>query len=477
MEAPGAKLDCRGAERPSPRGQFRNSLSGNTIAGRYEENVASVSTGFCVTLFAKDQAIGTIAEGEKYVLRRWKSGDRFPTPRVVMYDQFGNSFSRTRSDRTSTRRNGDRPEAAYERDVNAVLSSKITEGYTDPFIQNRVYQSISTGSGSIVLGNPYARPGDYQMRLRVEGFEENAVTIEVQVRGCMINEESAQDDEFCKPCNSNQYNFRNDRWNDRCLPCPENADCATRFILPQAGYWNAFPCSPHMDRCINKEACEMTEVDAVENRLDEERPCEHSNDSLQQYQSSQCAEEYSGVLCGSCKETAGRLSAFSCATCIPRRIALIALVGIEAVQLLLALLPASEALGAGTRRADSRSHSWKTAGNAGRESDLQASLESSPDSPESGTEILVTVDSAFLGTFDSRSYEERAARQRFLGTLKVGDPLLLVATLRVLSDRHQLSADCVRRRIDGRFLEHIGLRSVRDMGCVRASETHPLNCL
>ena len=424
MEAPGTKLDCRGEERPSPHGQFRQSFFDNTIAGRYEENVASVSTGFCVTLFAKGQKIGAIAEGEKYTLRRWKSGDRFPTLHVVMYDPFGNNFSRTRSDRTYAKTSGERPEAVYERDVNAVLSSKIAEGYRDPFIHNRVYQSITTGSGNISLGNPYARPGDYQMRLRVEGFDKVPVTIEVQVRGCTINEESAQDDHFCKSCNSNQYNFRNDRWNDACLPCPENANCATRFTLPRAGYWNSFPCSPHMDRCIYKEACEMKEVDAVENRLDAERPCEQSNDSVEQYQSSQCAEEYTGVLCGSCKETAGRLSAFSCATCISRKIAAIALIGIEAVQLLLVLLSVRETLGAGTGHTDGRSPFWKTTRTARRASDLQARHDySAPNSSESGAEMLVSVDSAFIGTFDSRSYEERAARRRFLGTLKVRDAL------------------------------------------------------
>ena len=421
MEAPGAKFDCRGEERPSSHEQFRQSFFNNTIAGRYEENVASVSTGFCVTLFSNDQKIGAIAGGEKYTLRRWKSGDRFPTLHVVMYDPFGNDFSRTRSERASAKTSDERPEAVYEQDVNAVLFSKIAEGYRDPFIQNRVYQSISTGSGNITLGNPYARPGDYQVWLRVEGFEEVPVTIEVQVRGCMINEESAQDDRFCKTCNSNQYNFRNDRWNDACLPCPENANCTTRFTLPRAGYWNSFPCSPHMDRCIYKEACEMTEVDAVENRSDEERPCEHSNDSVQQYQSGQCAEEYTGALCGSCKETAGRLSAFSCATCIPRKIAAIAMLGIEAVQLLLVLLPVMETLGAGTQHTDGRSPFWKITREGRRASDLQARPDSTPNSSESGAEILVSVDSAFVGTFDSRSCEERTTRRRFLGTLKVYD--------------------------------------------------------
>ena len=233
-------FNCQTMERPpsnAPGEYFRN----NTVVGGYEENLASLSVDFCLYVFEGGRLVETISEDKKYRLPNWRSGDDFPVLRVVMYDAFGNNFSRARNKDILTLTAGHEPEVAYDLPVDLVLSSKTETGTTSPFLSNIVTEDISSGAANISLGNPFVKPEKYELTLLVEGFERQNVTLEVQVRDCTINEESDRDDTFCRPCDSNHYNFHSAGLGWNCTICPDNADCTTAFVFPQEGLLERVP--------------------------------------------------------------------------------------------------------------------------------------------------------------------------------------------------------------------------------------------
>ena len=413
-------FDCQTMERP-PSNAFGENFRNNIVARGYEENLASLPVGFCVSAFIGGRLAETISENSKYVLPRWRSGDGFPVLRVVMYDQFGNNFSRTRNEDFLERTPGNEPENAYHQPVHVILSSK-TENAKDEsmdrrFLRNSIYEDVSSGSGNISVGNPYVKPEQYQLTLLVEGFEQRNVTVEVQVRDCTINEESGRGDTFCGPCDSNQYNFHSADTGGKCALCPENADCATAFIFPRMGYWNAFPCSNQMERCAYEEACNFTRPNMLEGVTDPETPCVFSDDVIELYQSSQCAAEYEGPLCGSCLDGAGRLGSFVCTPCMSELLAVVGQFGVLVLQLILALLPMRETLNIERDHLQDRMTTLSFMRRTRRSIRSPGSYRSFRGGPISRSRRSAGVQA---GTSrNSTACKVSRAKRRFLGTLKV----------------------------------------------------------
>ena len=411
-------FNCQTMERPQSNAlgeNFRN----NIVFGGYEENLASLSVGFCLYAFKGGRLVETISADKNYTLPKWKSGDDFPILRVVMHDQYGNDFTRTINKDFLNKTSGYEPEEAYDQPVNVVLSSKTKIETTSPFLRNRVYEDISSGSGNISVGNPYVRPGRYQLKLGVEGFEEQSVTLEVQIRDCAINEESDRDDTFCRPCDSNQYNFHSAdlAWN--CRLCPDNAECTTAFIFSREGYWNAFPCSNQIERCVYEDACNFTGLDMVEELTRSEKPCLFSDEVIEQYQSSQCAAEYEGPLCGSCLNDTGRLGSSVCTPCMSEFLAAVGQLGILLFQLFLALLPIRETLNAESDHLEDRMTALSFARRtrrAIRPPGRYASFRGGP-IPRGRTAGVRAG-----RTTHSTAQKVSKARRRFLGALKVTCP-------------------------------------------------------
>ena len=456
-------FNCQIMERP-PRNAIEENFRNNTVARGYEENLASLPTGFCVSVFKGDRVVETVTEDRKYVLPHWRSGDDFPLLRVAMHDHLGNNFSRTRNEDFVKTTSAYEPEDAYDQPVNVILSSKTENGTTRPFLRNSVYEDISFGSGNISVGNPFVKPGRYQLTLLVEGFEQQSVTLEVEVRNCTINEESDRDDTFCRPCDSNQYSFHSADKGGNCLLCPENADCTTEFVLPRKGYWNAFPCSDQMERCVYEGACNFTGSDMLEELTQSEVPCVLSDDIVQQYQSSQCAEEYEGPLCGSCVDDAGRLGSFVCTPCMSESLAVVGQLGILVFQLILALLPIRETLNAESDHLEDRMATlsfMRRARKAIRPPGKYASFGSGPSSP-----VSTSAKPQRRRATCSTARKVSRAKRRFLGTLKVISSVLSIESESkfLLADRHKSSPDGRDCSLTGRLVELYHHLFLKNMG-------------
>ena len=339
----GSKFNCQTMERP-PYNPFKNSrFFNNTISRGYEENLASPSTGFCVFFIKLDRLHAFFFDDPTPTLKEWKSGQDLPVLNVVMFDAFGNNFSVARYNRSSMKRLPDSAEDVYDEPVYAELSSIPETDSTMHFLENRVQEDISSGTGNITVGKRYVKPGSYDLNLHVDGCKRKQdITLRVNVRNCTINEESVQEGEFCKPCKLNQYSF--DLNKTDCEACPEHADCRTNFTVPRKGYWNSFPCSHQMDRCAYEEACNFTGWNMLQDPSLDEMTCNFSESSVTEYRASQCANEYTGPLCGSCTTTSGRLGSFECESCISLPLAVLGLIAVLAFQLILAYLPIKETL-------------------------------------------------------------------------------------------------------------------------------------
>ena len=424
-------FNCQTMERP-PSNAFGKKFHNNTVIRGYEDNLASLSVDFCLYVFKGGRLVETISEDKKYMLPNWRSGDDFPVLRVVMYDAFGNNFSRTRNKDILKLTAGHQPEDAYDLAVHLVLSSKTEAGTTSPFLSNIVTEDITFGAANISLGNPFVKSEIYTLTLLVEGFERQGVTLEVQVRDCTINEESNRDDTFCRPCDSNQYNFHSAGLGWNCTICPDNADCTTAFIFPQRGYWNAFPCSNQMERCVYADACNFTGSDMAEDLTRSETPCVFIDDVIEQYHASQCAAEYEGPLCGSCLDDAGRLGSFVCTPCMSDSLAVVGQLGILVFQLILALLPIRETLNAESDQLEDRTTTSSLARRTSRAIRPPGRYESFGGGPSSRGSRSAKKRGG--GTTQSTARKVNRAKRRFLGTLKVTCPL----------DRDRISVLCCR---------------------------------
>ena len=424
-------FNCQKMERPPSKAIGKN-FRNNTVFGGNEENLASLSVGFCLYVFKGGSLVETISGDKKYTLPKWRSGDDFPVLRVVTHDQYGNNFTRTTNKDFLEKTSGYEPEEAYDQSVNVILSPKTKSVTTSPFLRNSVYGDISTGDGNISVGNPYVKPGRYQLILVVEGFEEQNVTLEVQVRDCTINEQSDRNDTFCRPCDSNQYNFHSAdlAWN--CTLCPDNADCTTAFIFPREGYWNAFPCSNQIERCVYEKACSFTGSDMVEELTRSETPCAFSDEVIEQYQSSQCAAGYDWPLCGSCLNDTGRLGSSVCTPCMSEFLAAVGQLGILLFQLFLALLPIRETLNAESDQLEDRTTTSSLARRTSRAIRPPGRYESFGGGPSSRGSR--SAKKRVGGTTQSTARKVNRAKRRFLGTLKVTCPL----------DRDRISVLCYR---------------------------------
>ena len=403
---------------PSVRTEnVQNNTVRKSATESYEENLASISSSFCVAVLKEDQSIETIPHGGVYRIPEWRSGEVFPVLQITMHDSLGNNFSQTKPPQPLTGFQISQPQGAYSSAASAVLRSKHDETFPHKFLANNVSADLSSGIAVIEPGNRYVKPGRYQLTLGVEGFPSSEVTIQIEVHRCTINEQSDVDAAVCTQCDSNQYNFDVDNDRSKCIRCPENGNCSTVFILPQAGYWNSFPCSHHMDRCVNEDACITVRESFLERLLENKTSCDFDDAIREEYQFSHCAEEYEGVLCGSCKNTTGRLGAFVCSACISKELASIGLIAMIVLQLGLALLQIKGTLDSDETSPDEDGLSLRVIASRRRSVHSVVDYESL----EHGLEVdrASVAASSAQTTASGKATEIRNTRWRFLQTLKV----------------------------------------------------------
>ena len=173
------RVNCDNTSKP----EFNeiHNLHDNTVARGYEENLASISDAFCVSIVEDEKPVAAISAGQKYHLTNWKSGDAFPTLKIVMYDRFGNAYSMTKPPRLNEGMRVTQPAKAYGAKRMAILEAVVNEDSPIGIVLDDVYSDVSSGEAEIRLGNLYPRPGNYTLMLYVDGYPSWNVTIEVEV--------------------------------------------------------------------------------------------------------------------------------------------------------------------------------------------------------------------------------------------------------------------------------------------------------
>ena len=275
----------------------------------YGVDVATTQTGFTCDLVFQDGKRRSLSSNSSIELRNWRSGDPFPIVKVSTFDAFHQDLALTRTVNASSNYSLAYAMQGYDEYVSVRIRSN------DGFLLNTLTANVANGTNNISIGGVFVRPANYSLYVWIEERVEVNVTVRVHVRECTINEQSSLNGTVCTVCDVNHYSF-SPKGKDACRICPENGNCTSPFIVPQAGYWNAFPCSDKMQKCIREEACVgAASVAVIDNLASISQTCDIPEDVTHGYRMALCETGYSGVLCGSCTENKGRSAGFTCSEC------------------------------------------------------------------------------------------------------------------------------------------------------------------
>lgn len=294
-----------------------NRLRNNSVAdGGYGAQVAFDATKFVVKRL-EDGEIVHYAPGRDLEIEDWKSGDAIPTMAIILLDELGQGPASRRAkvdqanDKDYFPQSNTKAEfnlAEYAENVNIIVEP------LDQLLDSKLMFDVVNGTGNIAIGRPFQKPGNYSLAVWMANENQNNMTIHVTIRECIINEEPSLNRTVCRECDSNQYNVLSSEF--RCELCPENANCSSPFILPENGYWNAFPCSNQIQRCFSTKACKGMNWTEFLNYLGfKPVDCMFNASTLGWYERNLCQEGYSGPLCGSCTESSGRSGPYDCRRC------------------------------------------------------------------------------------------------------------------------------------------------------------------
>ncbi|GMH45667.1 hypothetical protein BSKO_13624 [Bryopsis sp. KO-2023] len=173
-------------------------------------------------------------------------------------------------------------------------------------------EGVQIRNGAYVSGVMLsALPGTYNLTFQFVPIYSGGATISkevtVSVRKCKIGEVSEDNGLRCIPCKMDYYSFNT---NEGCRACPMNAVCNGSTLVPIDGFWQATSQSVHVQRCMFDKSCSYPNrttmlVEAANNTKrvgwEEGYPL--------------CAQGYTGLLCGSCKKTYGKLRSLECGKC------------------------------------------------------------------------------------------------------------------------------------------------------------------
>jgi len=274
--------------------------------GGYGKDVATVAERFAVHVVYRNGTTDFVLSGASYQMPLWMSGRGFPVFVIVMLDHFLQAGALTEST-----------------DQNQILSAQVKfDGYTkatvasfDGLIPNAMVTNVSSGTGNLSVGAPFQIPNDYSLVMWIEDEMSSAITVNVTLRECMINEESKLGNTLCERCDSNHFNL--DPEDSECEPCPLNSNCSSWGLMPKKNHWIPSPCYPKKAiECLSEEACDYDgrEESLIEFYDNMEPTCQFNESTLLQFNRLQCNEKYEGLLCGSCSTGHGqfKLGCFEC---------------------------------------------------------------------------------------------------------------------------------------------------------------------
>ena len=212
-----------------------------------------------------------VLSGEGYEAPNYVGGDQLPTVTVELLDELKQGPAIV----------------YYGGEVSATLSS--SEGFQVGNVSLPV--EGQTASFPRMIG--FGLPGTYNMTIKFVNRYAREITgpltITVHVRNCTIGEVPVGETKICSNCSTSAYNF--DPEAEECQPCPENSNCMTRVIIPNAGYWHATPCSVNIARCLTSHACKFdNRLERLTNLTRNMKNCTVNAATIEEYQQEQCAE-------------------------------------------------------------------------------------------------------------------------------------------------------------------------------------------
>ena len=143
------------------------------------------------------------------------------------------------------------------------------------------------------LGNQkYTLRIDYRSTSELQTLDVNPSFIDVTMRPCKIGEWTVSHEKeylICQECSSSTYNV--DPEGTECQPCPENAHCESRVIVPDDGYWHASPCSERIQGCLTSHACAFEgRSENLRDMTDDMTSCDVGSAEIDEYQKAQCGK-------------------------------------------------------------------------------------------------------------------------------------------------------------------------------------------
>ena len=133
---------------------------------------------------------------------------------------------------------------------------------------------------------------DYSATPELQTLNVKPSYIYVTMRPCIVGETTViKQSQYltCQECSSSTYNL--DPEKTECKPCPENAHCESRVIIPDDGYWHASPCSERIQGCLTSHSCAFEgRSENLTNRTESIISCDVDAAKIDAYQQAQCGK-------------------------------------------------------------------------------------------------------------------------------------------------------------------------------------------
>ena len=232
----------------------------------YGPDVGTYATYANMTIEKTNKSV-CASGGENCIVDGYRTGEDLPEAEVILLDGLGQG-----------------PAINY-REVNANMSSPSGD-----FMVGSVVLPMKNGSCTFRSIKGSVPPGMYSLTIEFGEKAIKDISIAVTVHNCSVGEIVAPGTGVCQECSNTTYNFDSST-NSSCLPCPENANCESRVIIPDDGYWQKTPCSNHTHRCLPTSSCKREKrSEKLTDLVGDVTSCDFNRSVIENYTQAQCAE-------------------------------------------------------------------------------------------------------------------------------------------------------------------------------------------